>query len=137
MPRLRVVDYKTGNKVAAELNSVSDIFNPDNVLEKKSDYTLQALLYSILTTDEDNKYNKGHLPVSPALLFIQHTNANDYSPILSLGGNEIENVADYAEDFYKHLNGVLEEIYNMEIPFKPTKNLKTCEYCPYKQMCGR
>lgn len=137
MPRLRVVDYKTGNKVAAELNSVSDIFNPDNVLEKKSDYTLQALLYSILTTDEDNKYNKGHLPVSPALLFIQHTNANDYSPILSLGGDEIENVADYAEDFYKHLNGVLEEIYNMEIPFKPTKNLKTCEYCPYKQMCGR
>lgn len=37
--RLRVVDYKTGNKVAKELKSVDEIFNPDNILEKKSDYT--------------------------------------------------------------------------------------------------
>lgn len=135
--RLRVVDYKTGNKVAKELKSVDEIFNPDNILEKKSDYTLQAMLYSIIETTDDKKYNQHHQPVSPALLFIQHSGGEDYTPVLSLGGNEIVNATEYADEFYPLLIEKLEEIFNIEVPFRPTTKIKTCEYCPYKMLCGR
>lgn len=136
-PRLRVVDYKTGNKVAKELGSVEEVFNPANIHDKKSDYTLQALLYSIIESTDDEEHNPAHLPVSPALLFIQHAGGDDYSPVLSLGKKRIDRAEDYADEFFALLKAKMEEIFNKDIPFKPTETLRTCEYCPYRQLCGR
>lgn len=135
--RLRVIDYKTGNKVAKPLASVAEAFDSKNIGAKKSDYTMQALLYSLIEAKNDTLHNPHHNPVSPALLFIQHSGGEDYTPILSLGGKEITDVAEYEEDFLHALTEKLEEMHNPDISFSPTEDLATCSYCPYKQMCGR
>ena len=134
---LRVVDYKTGSKKAEELKSIQDVFDSKNIRTKKSDYTMQALLYSLIEAKYDNIHNPYHKPVSPALLFIQHAGGNDYTPVISMAGEKITDVTVYEEDFMKELSTKLAEIYDPETPFSPTADLKICEYCPYKQLCGR
>ena len=134
--RLRVVDYKTGSKVAESLKSVDEMFD-SKYLEKKSDYTMQAMLYSLIEATNDMEHNPNHHAVSPALLFIQHAGSEDYTPVLSIDTEEITDVTVYEEDFLRKLTDILEEIHNPDIAFEPTSNPKNCEYCPYKQMCGR
>ncbi len=134
--QFRVVDYKTGNKVAKQLKDVEAIFDSKKILTDKSDYIFQAVLYSIIEQTEDADNNPNHKPVSPALLFIQHANADDYSPILTLGGKPITNAMVYAEDFDNFLKNKLEEIFVKET-FEPTADLKMCSLCPYCQLCGR
>ena len=134
--RLRVVDYKTGGKVAESLQCVDDMFDDKNI-SKKSDYTMQAMLYSLIETTNDSEHNPNHRAVSPALLFIQHAGSEDYNPVLSIGNEEITDVTVYEDDFFKNLIEKLEEIHNPNIPFAPTDNTNSCKYCPYKQICGR
>ena len=134
--RLRVVDYKTGGKVAESLQCVDDMFDDKNI-SKKIDYTMQAMLYSLIETTNDSEHNPNHRAVSPALLFIQHAGSEDYNPVLSIGNEEITDVTVYEDDFFKNLIEKLEEIHNPNIPFAPTDNTNSCKYCPYKQICGR
>ena len=134
--RLRVVDYKTGGKAAESLKCVDDMFNP-KFLSKKSDYTMQAMLYSLIEAKDDSEHNPNHRAVSPALLFIQHAGSDDYTPVLSIDNEEVTDVTVYEEDFLRNLTEKLEEIHNPNIAFAPTDNTDSCKYCPYKQMCGR
>ena len=134
--RLRVVDYKTGGKAAEPLKNVDEVFAPKNI-GKKSDYTMQAMLYSLIEARHDPEHNPDHRPVSPALLFIQHAGGKDYSPVLSMDGEEITDATIYEKDFFRNLTEKLEEINNPDIAFVPTDDWDRCKYCPYKQMCGR
>ena len=134
--RLRVVDYKTGGKVAASLNCVDEMFDAKK-LNKKSDYTMQTMLYSLIEAKNDSEHNPNQRAVSPALLFIQHAGSDDYTPVLSIDKEEVTDVTVYEEDFLRNLTEKLEEIHNPNIAFTPTDNTDSCKYCPYKQMCGR
>ena len=98
---------------------------------------MQAMLYSLIEATNDMEHNPNHHAVSPALLFIQHAGSEDYTPVLSIDTEEITDVTVYEEDFLRKLTDTLEEIHNPDIAFEPTSNPKNCEYCPYKQMCGR
>lgn len=133
--QLRVVDYKTGNKVAAGLKDVEAIFNPSNIAKNKSDYTFQALLYSLIEQTEDAENNPQHKQVSPALLFIQHAKSEDYSPILKLGNEDILDSLTYAEEFETLLKKELEGLFTKET-FEPTTIKDICKQCPYQQICG-
>lgn len=135
-PRIRVVDYKTGKKAAEDLKNVDEVFDPKKI-DKKSDYVMQAMLYSLIEAKHDITHNPNHRPVSPALLFIQHAGSEDYNPVISLGKNEITDVTLYEEEFLNKVTERLEEIYNPEIAFSPTDEQSRCKYCPYKEMCGR
>ena len=98
---------------------------------------MQAMFYSLIEAEHDDKFNPLHHAVSPALLFIQHAGGDDYSPILSMEGKEITDATEYKEPFFEHLIQQLEDLFNHNIAFSPTDDLNACSYCPYKQMCGR
>lgn len=134
--QIRVVDYKTGNSVAKPLKEIAEVFMPTKIASSHSDYQLQVMIYSLLV-GENTQLNPDHKPVSPALLFIQHTSAEDYSPILSLNGQRINNMAEHKDEFCKHLHLLLDEIFNPEIPFTPTADLSVCRYCPFKALCNK
>ncbi|MCC6383750.1 MAG: PD-(D/E)XK nuclease family protein, partial [Bacteroidia bacterium] len=42
-----------------------------------------------------------------------------------------------ADEFEQNLNLLIEEIFNVELPFTQTEDRKRCEYCPYKDICKR
>lgn len=133
--RIRVVDYKTGGSQPSPLNTLEDIFNTEN-LRKHSDYYLQTFLYGKIVT-EDKQYNPNALPVSPALLFIQHAHTENYDPTLKFGKEPILDISSYLTGFNANLNHVVADIFNPEKPFTPTEDKQICATCPYAQLCRR
>jgi hypothetical protein len=81
------------------------------------------------------RLNSEKLPVSPALLFIQHAGTDDFDPVLAFGKERINDVADHKETFGRMLVDKVTEIFNPAIPFTPTADRKRCMSCPYKGLC--
>ena len=134
-PRIRVVDYKTGNKPSSAIKSIEEVFDPKNIASKHSNYYLQAILYSLIVSRSERWNPTGH-PVSPALLFIKQAPANHYDPTLLIDKHPISDVTVYEEEFLTKLKETVADIYSPDTPFTPTDDRKKCELCPYRMLCG-
>ena len=131
--RIRVIDYKTGGGKHTALPDVESIFVGT---ESQNGYYLQTLLYSSIVR-EDPQLNHEQLPVSPALLFIQHSAGENYDPTLCFGKDKIVDVQPFIPDFKEMLQTCVDEIFNPEKPFSPVEDQKTCRNCSYASLCGR
>ena len=134
-PRIRVVDYKTGNQPSSPIKNIDEIFDPNNIRSKHSNYYLQAILYSLIVS-RSKRWNPANHPVSPALLFIKQAPANHYDPTLHIDKHPISDVTVYEEEFLTKLKHTLADIYSPDTPFTPTDDRKKCELCPYRMLCG-
>ena len=134
-PRIRVVDYKTGNQPSSPIKNIDEIFDPNNIRSKHSNYYLQAILYSLIVSRSE-RWNPANHPVSPALLFIKQAPANHYDPTLHIDKHPISDVTVYEEEFLTKLKHTLADIYSPDTPFTPTDDRKKCELCPYRMLCG-
>ena len=134
-PRIRVVDYKTGNQPSSPIKSIEEVFDPNNIRSKHSNYYLQAILYSLIVSRSTEWNPAGH-PVSPALLFIKQAPAAHYDPTLHIDKHPISDVTVYEEEFLTKLKHTLADIYSPDTPFTPTDDRKKCELCPYRMLCG-
>lgn len=133
--RIRVIDYKTGWSEPGVINSIEEIFE-EKKIESHSDYYLQAMLYSLIVS-QSAEYNPGQLPVSPNLLYVQKTRRKDYSPTLVINKQKVDDAKQYAEEFWQCLSNLIADILNPNIPFNPTTDIRRCEYCDFKKLCGR
>ena len=133
--RIRVVDYKTGNKPSSAIKSIEEVFDPKNIASKHSNYFLQAILYS-LTVSRSKEWNAANDPVSPALLFIKQAATNDYDPTLCIDKHPISDVTVYEEEFLTKLKETVADMYSPDAAFTPTDDRKKCELCPYRMLCG-
>ena len=134
-PRIRVVDYKSGNQPSSPIKNIDEIFDPNNIRSKHSNYYLQAILYSLIVSRSERWNPAGH-PVSPALLFIKQAPADHYDPTLHIDKHPISDVTVYEEEFLTKLKHTLADIYSPDTPFTPTDDRKKCELCPYRMLCG-
>ena len=134
-PRIRVVDYKTGNQPSSPIKNIDEIFDPNNIRSKHSNYYLQAILYSLIVS-RSKRWNPAGHPVSPALLFIKQAPANHYDPTLLIDKHPISDVTVYEEEFLTKLKHTLADIYSPDAAFTPTDDRKKCELCPYRMLCG-
>lgn len=131
---IRIIDYKTGNHVANSLPTIESIFTGDEILKKHSDYFLQTLLYAVIIQNSE-KHNAKHMPVMPALLYIQHAGVKNYDPVLKIGSQRIDNISTYEDEFMQRLQALLDEIFDVRQPFTPTEDKHRCDSCPYKDLC--
>ena len=134
-PRIRVVDYKTGNKPSSAIKSIEEVFDPKNIASKHSNYFLQAILYSLIVS-RSKEWNAANDPVSPALLFIKQAATNDYDPTLCIDKHPISDVTLYEEEFLTKLKETVADMYSPDAAFTPTDDRKKCELCPYRMLCG-
>ena len=133
--RIRVVDYKTGNKPSSAIKSIEEVFDPKNIASKHSNYFLQAILYSLIVS-RSKEWNAANDPVSPALLFIKQAATNDYDPTLCIDKHPISDVTVYKEEFLTKLKETIADMYSPNAAFTPTDDRKKCELCPYRMLCG-
>ena len=133
--RIRVVDYKTGNKPSSAIKSIEEVFDPKNIASKHSNYFLQAILYSLIVS-RSKEWNAANDPVSPALLFIKQAATNGYDPTLCIDKHPISDVTVYEEEFLTKLKETVADMYSPNVPFTPTDDRKKCELCPYRMLCG-
>ena len=134
-PRIRVIDYKTGNKPSSAIKSIEEVFDPKNIASKHSNYFLQAILYSLIVS-RSKEWNAANDPVSPALLFIKQAATNDYDPTLCIDKHPISDVTVYEEEFLTKLKETVADMYSPDAAFTPTDDRKKCELCPYRMLCG-
>lgn len=133
---IRVVDYKTGGATfKSQIKTVEEIFKTPIDSQKHADYYLQTMLYSMIVRT-NGELNPQNLPVSPALLFIQHTKEDGYNPIISIGKDKIWDIKNYADEYRERLITVVSQIFNPSEPFTPTTDSGICAFCPYAAMCG-
>ncbi len=130
---IRVIDYKTGSKRISPLGDVDAIFEQQN-LSKHSDYYLQTFLYGCIVRTS-KLMNPGALPVSPALLFIQHAGTENYDPVLAFKDGRIDDVEKDRKLFGKRLKETVDEMFDPGKPFAPTADHQRCTNCAYQLLC--
>lgn len=132
--RIRVIDYKTGRSGKDTIANVEEVFNT-NSLKKHTDYYLQTFVYSNIVR-RSAKLNAAGLAVSPALLFIQNANGDDYDPTLCLGKKPVTDIAEIADEMDGFVQATINEMFNPAIPFTPTDDKDRCATCPYFGLCN-
>jgi hypothetical protein len=131
---IRIVDYKTGD-TAERINSISDLFADDR--KKDLDGWLQTLLYC-----EAWIAGNEMCLIRPSIYKVKELSAEKFSDKLKIKEEKNSDflLNDYQtvrESFLKGLREVIALIFNPEEPFRMTKNLNKCGYCPYQALCQR
>lgn len=146
---LRVVDYKTGKNMPKARKEICELFDPKNI-DNHADYLLQVMLYSLIVSHSQETFttfirgektvipplNPDHLAVQPSLLYVQNAQSIK-DPVIKIGKESVVDVKNYEQDFRNCLNTLITDIFNPNIPFKPTEYTKRCEICCYKNLCKR
>lgn len=123
--RKRVLDYKTGSYPSNKLSmdSVASIFDPAKI-DNHSDYFLQTFLYSDIVR-----------ATTPTLLYVQQMHKADYTPMLKIGKDYVEDVTPLLTEFRNGIKNLIEEILNPDIPFTKTEKEARCANCDFKLLC--
>ena len=129
---VRVVDYKTG-KVTDEDFLITDanaaevvdkLFGSDNA--KRPKIALQLYLYDRMVADHpdcrDSRIVNSIYQTSR--LFVRDVES------VAVGGS-------FQTLMEERLHGLLAELADTSVPFSRTEDLKTCEWCDFKNICGR
>lgn len=145
---MRIVDYKTGT-VHAEAKTMESVFKGDY----KGKNLLQLWLYANLfdALPDKNFDKKGPRPVLD--LFSEDSSLPTQPLILELydvsyisNGKHVypkvegEFQLDHAEknaEYLMHLENMLEELFDPNLPFRPAEDLESCRLCPFKTICWR
>ncbi|MBO3696959.1 PD-(D/E)XK nuclease family protein [Roseivirga sp. E12] len=125
----QIIDYKTGKvklssmtqlKLAAEEYTQAYFENSD----LKSGF--QGYLYALLT--------RGHLSDQVRIGILSMRHLSQGTQWLRAGQLVPEEVI---ESFDTKLKAMVHEIYDPNIPFNQTEDLKQCEYCAFNRVCRR
>jgi Fe-S-cluster formation regulator IscX/YfhJ len=132
--RLRILDYKTGSG-SLDFKNLDEVFEHNK--DKRPKFVLQTFLYGILYGDKAQGKT-----ITPGIYYMRDVFKDDFDTELhhKPERNINETVSDfktYEDEFRQHLTICLEEIFNQDIPFAQTENVKVCQYCPYVGVCNR
>ena len=129
---IRVVDYKTGKVLENDENiddsnavDIADmIFDPS--CKERPKIALQFFIYDMLIQGDPRVQGMkiANSVYSTANLF------KDTPQTKSLNRK-------FYDVMSEHLEKLLEEIYDVTVPFRRTEDEKVCAYCDFKMICGR
>lgn len=129
---VRVLDYKTGRVTDKDFlidddnagSVVADLFGDDN--SKRPKIALQLYIYDLFARDMAETRGKRIVNTiyQTSRLFVKEAEQVSLSPR-------------FCELMKDRLDALLAEILNPEVGFARTSDSKTCEYCDFKQICGR
>jgi len=134
----RIVDYKTGS-VGKRFPSVEVLFTEAAV---KSDYkaVFQTFFYGILAK---TKFKNHAQSIYPVIYDVRAMYDDQFNPNLyRKQGRDEEmvnelNFNDFLNEYEVFLSQLISEIFDVQVPFNQTENTDNCEYCSFKQICGR
>ena len=146
--RYRVVDYKTGGdkiSISKSQGAGSDFRWVDKLSDPDYKAILQTLIYCAgLEQTEGLDERKIH----PAIFRFRGGDGlmkltTKYQPLISLpvGEKQAKEAVSYHEmkDSFEPflIEEILTGLYDTEVPFTQSEDLKPCRYCPFALSCGR
>ena len=128
----RVVDYKTG-KVLEDDQNIHDgnaeaiaeaIFTPD--VKERPKIALQFFIYDMLV--------QGRPEVDGRKIWncVYSTSSLFKEPPVTVPLNE-----KFCDAVSEKMKALLDEMYDTSVPFRRTTDAKVCEYCDFKNICGK
>jgi hypothetical protein len=131
----RVLDYKTG-KGEMKFDSIEDLFIGEQRNRNKAAF--QTFLYAKIFMSHEGM---GKARIMPGVYLIRDIYNRDFNCQFRMGPARkqipITEYSIFDETFTSHLQALLAELYNPEIPFRQTAETETCRNCPYKGICNR
>ncbi len=131
-----LLDYKTGEK--SHKAKLENLFDPSK-LDYKIEPIFQLLVYYLIY--------KGLNPAHNILLWLydipsMFKEKHNFSPQIQVAGitfdtSKLSEIDEIIKIFEQYLRNLLLEIFSPDQQFPMTDNLKTCEHCPFTQICGR
>ncbi|WP_162418101.1 PD-(D/E)XK nuclease family protein [Cyclobacterium roseum] len=133
---IRLIDYKSGND-KKDFKGIPGLFDREDKSRNRA--AMQTLFYGLLY---EARHPENKSPLKPALFSLRDVFKEDFSPYLRevLGPGkrqEVNDFADYREDFVGELTRILEEIINPGQDFDQTDDLEKCRLCPFSEICSR
>lgn len=131
---VRMVDYKSGKDDPSVLNTpdakaeevAETIFNGEKEKRKKVKAGLQFFIY-----DKMLQAN-GIAPLDDVCNSMYATSGLFSQPPAVCPLNQT-----FAKEMDQRLESLLKEIQSPEIPFRMTEDVKNCEWCDFRMICGR
>jgi hypothetical protein len=74
--------------------------------------------------------------IKPYVWFVRSTMPGDVPQIFQ-STTPVINFMPFALEFKSKLIGLVNEIFNPELPFYQTSHTENCKTCPYKGICNR
>ena len=147
---INIVDYKTGRSNRENKTSLENVFAHET---SSAANRLQAFLYSIILDEllngkrplGDNDFSwvekvrsRCARRISPSLLYI-HDPANSMREnfIVDVQGTPVTDISAIKSEYMQRLTSILQDIFDVQKPFTPAKEERTCEYCDYRKICGK
>ena len=124
----RIIDYKSGTG-DLNFNQLEDLF--DSSKDKRPKPILQVFIYAFFY-----HMMQPDKVLSPGIYFMRKS-FQDFSSTVTCNKQEITDISVYFDEFESLFNKKIAELFNKEIPFMQTENVKNCQYCPFREMCGR
>ncbi len=125
---IRVIDYKTGKVNPYDVK----IGIKNDKITSMAEKSIQLLMYKYL-------YLHNHPEVKPELIQPGIVGFQKLSHgIYNLEINELHDLSSSFEATCdKYFNEFLEELFNKDIPFTQTEEVKNCSFCDFKSICKR
>ncbi|MBT1688242.1 PD-(D/E)XK nuclease family protein [Dawidia soli] len=130
---VRIIDYKTG-KDENRFESIPALFQRS---PKRNKAAFQAMLYAWVYAQRHVRRPDEARALQPGLINRREIFKDDFEYGLFLGRQRLEDVTDLLPAFEEQLLMLLEEMFDPAVPFDQTEELKTCQYCDYKEICQR
>ena len=128
---IRIIDYKTG-KVNPYDVKISDKVDGITSMTEKA---IQLLMYKYLYLSENSERLKNSEKlIKPGIIGFQKLSHGVYNLEISEGHKLTYSFTDTCD---KYFNEFLEELFNKEIPFTQTEDVKNCSFCDFKNICKR
>lgn len=124
----RIIDYKTGSGTT-NFNDIPQLF--DSSKNNRPAHIFQVFVYALFYAKE----NPGK-KLSPAIYYLRSI-FNNFDPSVTYQKQKIEDISVFFDEFTRLFNNCLEEIFDEKIPFTQTQQEKNCQWCTFKDVCGR
>lgn len=145
-PECRVIDYKTGGtdvkyKTMAEVFGVQE---PSTELAEGNTATysprgmgksqiLQTLLYCWLVSEK--RPDMAQANIVPHLYPVRRLMPDTDTAVVQLDDTPLVFTEEIKQEFLTQLEALLLEIFDKNIPFSSTQERRTCESCPFLELC--
>jgi len=127
--KYHIIDYKTGGK-AKECKSLEGLFVRKN---DRPAHIFQTFVYASTLLQQEEFDGS----IIPELLYIQQASKEDYSTVIRCNKQPVEDFREMNTEFKQRLLDKINEIFDPKIAFEQTTILQTCEYCDFREICGR
>jgi ATP-dependent helicase/DNAse subunit B len=132
---LRIVDYKSGKVSPLNFGSMDSLF--DISVKERRKAVMQVFLYAWAYSSET-----ADIQIQPSVYYIRNLFAKgEFNPEIRQTVDReklvINNFSLYRNAFEDSFRTTLNEMFDVGKPFIQTPNIKNCQYCPFKNICGK